>query len=217
MTTSEPNTKNSPFLSLFHRKKRVNGTKSSDDLKAAAMGPPKEQAPPVPVTERKSEKKHESNTLPAKLDTKKKKQKPVWEQTKSQSFDVLLEEDPAVLVEALETIAAEQPLVARSIPKHAKITKREDKSMRNCLYEQEVYDSMLFDSLRVCDLLQTHLDECISSVRAKSPENCLDISQDGRDSGRGASSASSTISIYENHDLSLKVSGSILAVVIVDD
>ncbi|VDO54648.1 unnamed protein product, partial [Haemonchus placei] len=90
----------------------------------------------------------------------------------SQSFDALLEEDPAVLVEALETIAAEQPIVARSIPKHAKITKREDRSMRNCLFEQEVYDSMLIDSLRVCDLLQTHLDECITSVRAKSPENC---------------------------------------------
>ncbi|VDO65075.1 unnamed protein product [Heligmosomoides polygyrus] len=98
------------------------------------------------------------------------------------------------MVEALETIAAEQPLVARSIPKHAKITKREDRSMRNCLFEQEVYDSMLIDSLRVCDLLQTHLDECITSVRAKSPETCLDASQDGRDSGRGASSASSTIS-----------------------
>ncbi|KHJ99506.1 hypothetical protein OESDEN_00487 [Oesophagostomum dentatum] len=177
MTTAEPNPKTSPFLSLFHRKKRVNGTKSSDDLKAA-LGPPKEQKPAA-VTDKNVEKKHDSSTLPTKLDTKKKKQKSVWEQTKSQSFDVLLEEDPAVLVEALETIAAEQPIVARSIPKHAKITKKEDKSMRNCLFEQEVYDSMLFDSLRVCDLLQTHLDECISSVRAKSPENCLDTSQVG--------------------------------------
>ncbi|KAK6759487.1 hypothetical protein RB195_021210 [Necator americanus] len=193
MTTTEPNAKTSPFLSLFHRKKRVNGTKSSDDLKAA-LGPPKEQAR-TSVNEKKTTvKKHDSTTLPAVLDVKKKKHKPVWEQTKSQSFDVLLEEDPAALVEALETIASEQPIVARSIPKHAKITKKEDKSMRNCLFEQEVYDSMLFDSLRVCDLLQTHLDECISSVRAKSPENCLDTSQDGRDSGRGASSASSTIS-----------------------
>ncbi|KAK6061848.1 hypothetical protein COOONC_00485 [Cooperia oncophora] len=143
---------------------------------------------------RSSTNKHESTTLPAKLDNKKKKHKPMSQQPKSQSFDVLLEEDPAVLVEALETIAAEQPIVARSIPKHAKITKREDRSMRNCLFEQEVYDSMLIDSLRVCDLLQTHLDECITSVRAKSPENCHDTSQDGRDSGRGASSASSTIS-----------------------
>ncbi|ETN84975.1 hypothetical protein NECAME_01537 [Necator americanus] len=181
MTTTEPNAKTSPFLSLFHRKKRVNGTKSSDDLKAA-LGPPKEQ---------------------------------------SQSFDVLLEEDPAALVEALETIASEQPIVARSIPKHAKITKKEDKSMRNCLFEQEVYDSMLFDSLRVCDLLQTHLDECISSVRAKSPENCLDTSQDGRDSGRGASSASSTISSSPGTKRPLKsciradlVPGSALTVVV---
>lgn len=44
-------------------------------------------------------------------------------------------------MEALETIAADQPLVARSIPKHAKITKKEDKSMRNCLFEQEVIGS----------------------------------------------------------------------------
>ncbi|VDM59995.1 unnamed protein product [Angiostrongylus costaricensis] len=113
---------------------------------------------------------------------------------KSQSFGMLLEDDPVALVEALETIAAEQPIVARSIPKHAKITKCEDRSMRNCLFDQEVYDSMLFDSLRVCDLLQSHLDDCIISVRAKSPENCADTSQDGRDSGRGASSPSSTIS-----------------------
>lgn len=193
MTTTEPTGKTSPFLSIFHRKKRVNGAKSSDDLKAA-NGQRNEQATDSAAEKKRSTKKHDSSTLPAKLDTKKKKHKTVWEQTKSQSFDVLLEEDPAALVEALETIAAEQPLVARSIPKHAKITKREDRSMRNCLFEQEVYDSMLIDSLRVCDLLQTHLDECITSVRAKSPETCLDASQDGRDSGRGASSASSTIS-----------------------
>ncbi|WKY16303.1 hypothetical protein Q1695_001185 [Nippostrongylus brasiliensis] len=192
MTTTEPTGKTSPFLSIFHRKKRVNGTKSSDDLKAVKGPTTKEQDDAV--EKKRSTKKHDSSTLPAKLDTKKKKQKSVWEQTKSQSFDVLLEEDPAALVEALETIASEQPIVARSIPKHAKITKREDRSMRNCLFEQEVYDSMLFDSLRVCDLLQSHLDECITSVRAKSPEHCLDTSQDGRDSGRGASSASSTIS-----------------------
>ncbi|KJH43193.1 hypothetical protein DICVIV_10792 [Dictyocaulus viviparus] len=110
----------------------------------------------------------------------------------SQSFGMLLENDPAALVEALETIAAEQPIVARSIPKHAKITKHEDRSMRNCLFEQKVYDSMLFDSLRVCDLLQSHLDDCIVSVRAKSPEHCLDTSQDCKDSGRGASSPSLT-------------------------
>ncbi|VDO88083.1 unnamed protein product [Haemonchus placei] len=43
MATTEPIAKNtSPFLSIFHRKKRVNGAKSSDDIKAAA-GPPREQ------------------------------------------------------------------------------------------------------------------------------------------------------------------------------
>uniref|UniRef100_A0A1I7XFF7 Apple domain-containing protein n=1 Tax=Heterorhabditis bacteriophora TaxID=37862 RepID=A0A1I7XFF7_HETBA len=35
MTSSENVTKGSPFLSLFHRKKKVNGTKSHDDIKAA--------------------------------------------------------------------------------------------------------------------------------------------------------------------------------------
>ncbi|KAK6032278.1 hypothetical protein OSTOST_01551 [Ostertagia ostertagi] len=51
--------------------------------------------------------------------------------------------------------------------------------INNAAYKMSlnVYDSMLIDSLRVCDMLQTHLDECITSVRAKSPENCHDTSQ----------------------------------------
>ncbi|KAE9413935.1 hypothetical protein Angca_001767 [Angiostrongylus cantonensis] len=154
MTTTEPTAKTLPFLTIFHRKKRINGAKSCEDIKTT-ISPSNDQ---------------------------------------SQSFGMLLEDDPIALVEALETIAAEQPIVARSIPKHAKITKCEDRSMRNCLFDQKVYDSMLFDSLRVCGLLQSHLDDCIISVRAKSPEICADTSQDGRDSGRGASSPSSTIS-----------------------
>ncbi|KAK6032277.1 hypothetical protein OSTOST_01550 [Ostertagia ostertagi] len=118
MTTTEPIAKNtSPFLSIFHRKKRVNGTKSSDDIKVA-VGIPREQTTETAAEKKRNTKKHESTTLPAKLDSKKKKHKPISQQPKSLSFDVLLEEDPAVLVEALETIAAEQPIVARSIPKH---------------------------------------------------------------------------------------------------
>ncbi|KAH7704850.1 Protein E01G6.2, partial [Aphelenchoides avenae] len=60
-----------------------------------------------------------------------------------------------------------------SIPKHAAIfddeKKNEERRRRNCLYDPEVYDRMLSDSLQVCDLLQSHLNECIVTVRAKSP------------------------------------------------
>ncbi|VDO86649.1 unnamed protein product [Heligmosomoides polygyrus] len=94
MTTTEPTGKTSPFLSIFHRKKRVNGAKSSDDLKAA-NGQRNEQvtesqlsntvllqATDSAAEKKRSTKKHDSSTLPAKLDTKKKKHKTVWEQTK---------------------------------------------------------------------------------------------------------------------------------------
>lgn len=56
----------------------------------------------------------------------------------SHSMDVLLEDEAAVLVEALEAIGDEKPLVARSIPKHARVVKKEDTSMKNCLFEKEV-------------------------------------------------------------------------------
>ena len=54
------------------------------------------------------------------------------------SLDDIADVDPNYLVEALETIGDDKPLVARSIPKHAKITRREDKSMKNCLFEKDV-------------------------------------------------------------------------------
>ncbi|CAJ0572806.1 unnamed protein product, partial [Mesorhabditis spiculigera] len=142
----------------------------------------------------KSGKKDTSSTLPPQLS---KKEKKLAAQNKAYSFDALVEEDPMMLVESLKAIADDQPLVARSIPKHAKIPQKPKDPLRNCLFEQEVYDTMLSDSLKVCDLLASHLDDCMAHVRAKSPEfskmNLSDHS-DCRDSGRGPSSASSTIS-----------------------
>lgn len=62
----------------------------------------------------------------------------------------------------------------RSIPKHAVLeidpNKEAEKRLRHCIFEPEVYDKMLSDSLLVCDMLEKHLDDCIVSVRAKSPQ-----------------------------------------------
>jgi len=72
------------------------------------------------------------------------------------------------LEDALETIANDHPhRVARSIPKGIYIdsSKVPDKSMEHCLYEREVYDHMLADSMHVCQLLQGNLEECIEKVR----------------------------------------------------
>ncbi|CAJ0957935.1 unnamed protein product, partial [Mesorhabditis belari] len=204
----QPPTRSSPFFSLFRRsKKKINGTKSHDDFKTTQnaieeLAKTKPSPQKMSFTDRvkahktaKSGKKDQSSTLPSHL--YKKHDKHLKHQCKSQSFDALVEEDPVILIESLQTIADEQPTVARSIPKHANIKPKPKDPLRNCLFEQEVYDTMLSDSLKVCDLLAAHLDDCITHVRAKSPElskmNLSDVS-DGRDSGRGPSSASSTIS-----------------------
>ncbi|CAI5454405.1 unnamed protein product [Caenorhabditis angaria] len=182
----------SPFLSLFRRKKRVNG--AADDIKANTLSPTRKNDKNF-VVGKENKGIVTSNTMPADMDGGKKKKKGTKGQKdfgKSMSMDVLLEDE--ALVEALEAIGDEKPIVARSIPKHARVTKKEDNSMKNCLFEKEVYDTMLSDSLRVCEMLQSHLDDCIVSVRAKSPEPTSSYSLDGRDSGRGASSPSSTMS-----------------------
>lgn len=61
----------------------------------------------------------------------------------------------------------------RSTPKHSTIfvdeRKNEERLRRDCLFEDEFYERMLSDSLTVCDLLQTHLSDCIAGVRARSP------------------------------------------------
>nr|CAD2193449.1 unnamed protein product [Meloidogyne enterolobii] len=84
-----------------------------------------------------------------------------------------LRSDPDYIVEALMAIGDEQPKVARSTPKHAYVSqdiKRvNDRLSRNCIYKSDVYEKMVNDSLLVCDMLQDHLDNVISGVRAKSP------------------------------------------------
>nr|CAD2180872.1 unnamed protein product [Meloidogyne enterolobii] len=84
-----------------------------------------------------------------------------------------LRSDPDYIVEALMAIGDEQPRVARSTPKHAYVSqdiKRvNDRLSRNCIYKSDVYEKMVNDSLLVCDMLQDHLDNVISGVRAKSP------------------------------------------------
>lgn len=47
--------------------------------------------------------------------------------------------------------------------------KHEERLRRDCLFEDEFYDRILSDSLTVCDLLQSHLNDCIVGVRARSP------------------------------------------------
>uniref|UniRef100_A0A183C3T9 Rho-GAP domain-containing protein n=1 Tax=Globodera pallida TaxID=36090 RepID=A0A183C3T9_GLOPA len=84
-----------------------------------------------------------------------------------------LNNDSDYIAEALRTLGDEQPRVARSTPKHAFIPEDPrlllERQRRHCLYGEEVYDKMVAESLLVCDLLQTHLDDCIAGVRAKSP------------------------------------------------
>uniref|UniRef100_A0A914BW12 Uncharacterized protein n=1 Tax=Acrobeloides nanus TaxID=290746 RepID=A0A914BW12_9BILA len=119
----------------------------------------------------------QSQTLPttsaAAQPSVKKKRTELLKRNKAFSADAINELDPVYLMEALETIAEEQPIVARSIPKHAVLesdpNKEAEKRLKNCIFEPEVYDKMLNDSLLVCDMLQTHLGDCIVSVRTKSP------------------------------------------------
>uniref|UniRef100_A0A914HDM1 Uncharacterized protein n=1 Tax=Globodera rostochiensis TaxID=31243 RepID=A0A914HDM1_GLORO len=84
-----------------------------------------------------------------------------------------LNHDSDYIAEALRTLGDEQPRVARSTPKHAFIPEDPrlllERQKRHCLYGEEVYDKMVAESLLVCDLLQTHLNDCIAGVRAKSP------------------------------------------------
>ncbi|KAF8381169.1 hypothetical protein PRIPAC_70311 [Pristionchus pacificus] len=104
-----------------------------------------------------------------------------------------LDDDPESLIEQLQAIGDDQPKVARSIPKNSKPSKHNDKSLKDCLYGQEVYDGMLEDSLKMCDLLASHFDECMETVRrddASSKNSSLETRSE-TDSGRGASSPAS--------------------------
>lgn len=219
--------------SVFGRKKRINGTKSADDIKgvASALAVNNGQTvtngfidsdhdstkeltiTPAPVTDRTTVERHQqvtatnsafvdkiryhrsarskfnrdlneirqnsvpaqSSTLPVRTKSDKQsrnQQNLLGAQKKAFSADAVFTADPTYLMEALETLAEEQPIVARSIPKHAPIDTSDfaQRSLDNCLFDASVYDNMLCDSLKVCQLLQNHLNECIVTVRAKSPE-----------------------------------------------
>lgn len=94
-------------------------------------------------------------------------------QQKSQSANAVYMtlKDPGYLMEALETLAAEQPIVARSIPKHAVVDTSHfaQHSLDNCLFDASVYENMLDNSIKTCQLLQDHLNDCVAYVRARSP------------------------------------------------
>uniref|UniRef100_A0A0N5BEM1 Uncharacterized protein n=1 Tax=Strongyloides papillosus TaxID=174720 RepID=A0A0N5BEM1_STREA len=99
--------------------------------------------------------------------------------TKYYSMDAInegtWESDPDFLIEQLISIGEETPIVARSIPKGAPVvdTNFEEKSRRNCLFEPEIYDKMLADSLKACDLLKDHLNDCVGTIRGMSPQRTL--------------------------------------------
>ncbi|GMR31573.1 hypothetical protein PMAYCL1PPCAC_01768, partial [Pristionchus mayeri] len=109
------------------------------------------------------------------------------------SSNMSLDDDPESLIESLQALGDDQPKVARSIPKNSKPQKHIDRSLKDCLYTQEVYDGMLEDSLKMCDLLASHFDECMENVRrddASSKNSSLETRSE-TDSGRGASSPAS--------------------------
>jgi hypothetical protein len=115
---------------------------------------------------------------------------------KALSADAINHMDPMYLTEALEAFGDEQPIVARSIPKHAVIEidpKKEERRQRdNCLFEPEVYDKMLSESLMVCDMLQMHLNDCITNTRAKSPLTSPSSSSSKSPSSMTAAAATKT-------------------------
>ncbi|VDK84894.1 unnamed protein product [Litomosoides sigmodontis] len=86
---------------------------------------------------------------------------------KAYSIATVNRADRGYLMEALETLADAQPLVARSIPKHAVVDTSSfaARSLDNCLFDATVYDAMLHDSLKVCEMLQNHLSQCIVTAR----------------------------------------------------
>uniref|UniRef100_A0A914WLB2 Uncharacterized protein n=1 Tax=Plectus sambesii TaxID=2011161 RepID=A0A914WLB2_9BILA len=181
----------SPFRMIFSRKKRINGTKSIDDIKSNGKAqnghsrdvvnglPDKSQPPPPAVTK--------ATTLPSISKETKTKTKDHKEQGKKQlligqekakSMEALHADDTNYLTEALQTLGDEQPRVARSIPKHApndnSYQNFADRSLQNCIYGHEVYEGMVADSLKVCDLLQHHLDDLVLAVRKSPPRGADD-------------------------------------------
>ncbi|VIO88163.1 Uncharacterized protein BM_BM3087 [Brugia malayi] len=96
---------------------------------------------------------------------------------KAYSVGAMNHSDPEYLMEALETLADTQPRVARSIPKHAIIDTSNfvARSLDNCLFDATVYDAMLHDSLKVCEMLQNHLNQCIVTARTNCSNGFLEV------------------------------------------
>lgn len=70
--------------------------------------------------------------------------------------------------EALQMIAEDPPHVARSTPKGLAVDTtrwKEEHDMQHCIYDREVYEKMIDNSLKTCELLQSHLDSYITVVR----------------------------------------------------
>jgi len=70
--------------------------------------------------------------------------------------------------EALQLIAEEPPHVARCTPKGLVVDTarwKEEHDMQHCIYERAVYEKMIDNSLKTCELLQNHLDSYITVVR----------------------------------------------------
>uniref|UniRef100_A0A914R0U0 Uncharacterized protein n=1 Tax=Parascaris equorum TaxID=6256 RepID=A0A914R0U0_PAREQ len=158
MSTDSSTIKQSPFMSsVFGRKKRINGTKSADDIKgvASTINNGQTQTSGFIDSDHDSTKEVTTTAAPlADLATIEQHQQRnlLGAQKKAFSADAVFTADPTYLMEALETLAEEQPVVARSIPKHAPIDTSDfaQRSLDNCLFDASVYDNMLCDSLKVC-------------------------------------------------------------------
>uniref|UniRef100_A0A915BU98 Uncharacterized protein n=2 Tax=Parascaris univalens TaxID=6257 RepID=A0A915BU98_PARUN len=263
MSTDSSTIKQSPFMSsVFGRKKRINGTKSADDIKGVASTINNGQTQTsgfidsdhdstkevtttaAPLADLATIEQHQqvtptnsafmdkiryhrsarskfnrdvneirqnsvptqSSTLPVRTKSDKQSRNQrnlLGAQKKAFSADAVFTADPTYLMEALETLAEEQPVVARSIPKHAPIDTSDfaQRSLDNCLFDASVYDNMLCDSLKVCQLLQNHLNECIVTVRAKSPEKrSLErvVEEDTGEDSLATSGSSSKMTIIES-------------------
>jgi len=114
------------------------------------------QLPPLPPSSKKKSKKRDKHQQQMTIDY----------------GTAIVSDSSDYLTEALANIADDQPRVARSIPKHAVVDTSSfaEHSLDNCLFDQTVYDHMVADSLKACDLLQMHLDDLVVNVRLeKSP------------------------------------------------
>jgi len=134
----------------------VNGKDTSKILNAKNSKSVFPAASPAPSSEKKAKKSGKS-TGGSDLENNKE-----W---LSRSFT-----DLRVLEEELIAFADDQPRVARCIPKGVPIdtSSFEARRMKDCIYDDSVYEKMLKDSMDVCELLQHKLDDYIVEVR-KSP------------------------------------------------